>query len=347
MNRRDFLKITGISAAALGLTACGGSSSSTAAPASSAAGAAVSKWPTDAVTMYVPAKAGGGTDALCRMFIQGMERANGGTYVVVNDMAGNGTVACETVRTAKPDGLNLLAYHSTMLSSYATGLYDKNINDFQVLGLFTTLNTEVASNGIYVPKSSPFNTFEELVAYAKEHPGELTNAVQNGGNAHFGACLMEQTIGFDTIKVDSGSNTDRITALMGEQVDMSIIPTMTAAAYSKSGDLKCLMTYGAVAGVARDPNEPDVKTLGEINKTWDEEMPRCDMICFIAGPKGMAQVDIDAIHEVIKTAVADEEVKAGYAKMGTVVEYYTIEDATKMLQDLQQAFVDAAPAVTG
>jgi len=37
ISRRDFLKVAGIGAAALGLTACGGSSSSTAAPASSAA----------------------------------------------------------------------------------------------------------------------------------------------------------------------------------------------------------------------------------------------------------------------------------------------------------------------
>ena len=43
ISRRDFLKVAGISAAAMGLAACGGSSSSTAASGSTAAGAPAGK----------------------------------------------------------------------------------------------------------------------------------------------------------------------------------------------------------------------------------------------------------------------------------------------------------------
>ena len=304
-------------------------------------------WPTDTVTMYVPATAGGGTDVLARVFIEGMKRANGANYIVVNDMAGNGTVACDTVRTADPDGLNLLMYHSAMCSNFAIGQYDHGIEDFQMLGLFTTPNMEVAANGIYVPKDSPFNTFEELVEYAKAHPGELTCGVQNGGNAHFGTCLLEDTVGYETIKVDSGANVDRITALMGGQLDLSLIPTMTAAAYSKSGDLKCLMTYGAAAGCDRDPNEPDIPTLGEINAEWDQALPRVDLTAFIVGPKGMSEEDIANINGVIKAASEDPEVLEGYAKMGTVIEYQTVEEAEQTMLIIQNAFIQAAPLVTG
>lgn len=343
--KKRILAILLASVMCLGLAACGGDSNG--ANNNSNNEKTASDWPADTVTMYVPATAGGGTDVMGRIFIEGMSRANGGNYIVVNDTAGSGTVACETVRNASTDGLNLLMYHSTMLSNYAIGVYDHGIEDFQVLGLFCTPNVEVATNGIYVPKDSPFNTFEELVEYAKAHPDELTNGVQNGGNAHFGSCLLEDTIGYSTIKVDSGANVDRITALMGGQLDVSSIPTMTAAAYSKSGDLKCLMTYGAAAGCARDPNEPDVPTLGEINAEWDKAMPRVDIICFIAGPKGMSQVDIDEIHKTIKAAVEDQEVIDSLAKMGSVVEYKTIEEATRWLEENQAAFAQAAPLVTG
>ena len=73
ISRRDFLKAAGVSAAALGLTACGGSSSSTAASGSasaagSTASAGGSNWPTDTVSFYVPAKAGGGTDMTCLLY---------------------------------------------------------------------------------------------------------------------------------------------------------------------------------------------------------------------------------------------------------------------------------------
>lgn len=67
ISRRDFLKAAGVSAAALGLTACGGSSSSTASSASTAASAAGTAAADDigfpkkeTITLAVPGKAGGG-----------------------------------------------------------------------------------------------------------------------------------------------------------------------------------------------------------------------------------------------------------------------------------------------
>lgn len=339
----------------LGLTACGGDKPNeaskdpegTTSSAPEGGGSGESNWPTDTVTMYVPATAGGGTDVMGRLFADAMKDVNGANYIIVNDTSGNGTVPCETVRNAKPDGLNLLMYHSAMLSAFATGNYDHGIEDFQVLGLFVTPNMDVASNGIYVPKDSPFNTFEELVEYAKANPGELVNGVQNAGNAHFMGCLMEEGIGYKTTFVDAGANVDRITALMGGQLDMSLIPSMTAAAYVESGDLKCLCTIGSAAGCDRDPNHPDIPTLGEVNKEWDESFTRLDLICFVAGPKGMSQADIDEIHRVIKGAVESSTVQDGYAKMGTVVEYKTVEEATQWLNDIQAAMMEAAPMVVG
>lgn len=339
----------------LSLAACGNAdkpSDSSKAPAGTNStapegGDSESSWPTDTVTMYVPATAGGGTDVMARLFVQAMGEVNGANYIVVNDTSGNGTVPCETVRNATPDGLNLLMYHSTMLSNFATGNYDHGIEDFQVLGLFTTANTETATSGIYVSKDSPFNTFEELVEYAKANPGELINAVQNTGMTHFMTCLMEEGIGYKTTIVDAGANVDRVTALMGGQVDVSLIPSVTAAPYVESGDLKCLCTLGAVAGIGRDTNHPDVPTLGEINKEWDESFTRVDAICFIAGPKGMAQADIDEIHRVIKGAVESSTVQDGYAKMGSVVVYKTIDESVQWLSDVQSAFVKAAPMVVG
>lgn len=338
----------------LGLAACSSGTGETSKAPDSATtqsgnqgGSGESSWPTDTVTMYVPATAGGGTDVMARLFIEAMKGVNGANYIVVNDTSGNGTVPCETVRNAKTDGLNLLMYHSAMLSAFATGNYDHGIEDFQVLGLFTTVNTETASNGIYVPKNSPFNTFEELVEYAKANPGELVNGVQNAGNAHFMGCLMEAGIGYQTTMVDAGANVDRITALMGNQLDMSLIPSMTAAPYVESGDLKCLCTIGSVAGCGRDVNHPDVPTLGEINKEWDESFTRLDLICFVAGPKGMSQADIDEIHRVIKGAVESDSVQEGYAKMGTVVEYKTVDESTQWLNEIQAAMIEAAPMVVG
>ena len=152
ISRRDFLKAAGVSAAALGLTACGGSSSSTAASGSasaagSTASAGGSNWPTDTVSFYVPAKAGGGTDMTARVFLQGINEVHPGNYIVVNDVTGGGTVAAENVRNAKPDGLNLLAYHTGLCTSFASGQYAHDLSEFTICGMFITVPDE-ATGGL-------------------------------------------------------------------------------------------------------------------------------------------------------------------------------------------------------
>ena len=161
ISRRDFLKAAGVSAAALGLTACGGSSSSTAASGSasaagSTASAGGSNWPTDTVSFYVPAKAGGGTDMTARVFLQGINEVHPGNYIVVNDVTGGGTVAAENVRNAKPDGLNLLAYHTGLCTSIASGQYAHDLSEFTICGMFITVPDE-ATGGLFVPGNSKFD----------------------------------------------------------------------------------------------------------------------------------------------------------------------------------------------
>ena len=60
-----------------------------------------SSWPGGTVQLYVPAAAGGGSNMIARVFAQAMSEETGGTFVVVNDATGGGSVAAETVRNGK------------------------------------------------------------------------------------------------------------------------------------------------------------------------------------------------------------------------------------------------------
>lgn len=229
ISRRDFLKAAGVSAAALGLTACGGSSSSTAASGSasaagSTASAGGSNWPTDTVSFYVPAKAGGGTDMTARVFLQGINEVHPGNYIVVNDVTGGGTVAAENVRNAKPDGLNLLAYHTGLCTSIASGQYAHDLSEFTICGMFITVPDE-ATGGLFVPGNSKFDKLEDLIAYGKEHPGELMAGMQNGSSTQLIEALFEKEFDFQATMVDAGSNADKVTALMGNQIDYCFMNT--------------------------------------------------------------------------------------------------------------------------
>lgn len=61
---------------------------------------------------------------------------------MVNDVTGGGTVAAENVRNAKPDGLNLLAYHTGLCTSIASGQYAHDLSEFTICGMFITVPDE-------------------------------------------------------------------------------------------------------------------------------------------------------------------------------------------------------------
>lgn len=309
------------------------------------AGGGDSSWPGDTVSLYVPATAGGGTDMAARLFSQGMAEVNGANYIVVNDTTGGGSVAAEQVRNASPDGLTLLAYHTGLCTSIASGQYAHGLDEFQMLGLFIT-EPEFASAGVFVPGNSQFNTLEELVDYAKEHPGELLSGIQQGSSSQLITAMLEKSLEIESTYVDVGSNADKVTALMGNQIDWVMMNTTGNDQYVKSGDLKCLMQFGIV-GCERADIFPDVPTLGEIYPEVDKSMPRLSNIGYIAGPLGMSEADIAEISRVIKGAVETATVQDGYAQMGMVVEYYTVEDAAAVIAEQQEAYIEAYKLVNG
>lgn len=337
------------------LVGCGGSASSSAAasggaqPAESGSTAAEpageSSWPGDTVSLYIPAKAGGGTDMVGRIFAQGMTEVNGGNYIIVNDVTGGGTVAAETVRNASPDGLNLLMYHTGLCSAIASGQYAHTLDEFQILGLFIT-TPEEANGAIFVPGNSPYNTLEELIADAKAHPGEQLVGIQQGSSSQLITGLLLQAFGIECTMVDAGSNADKVTALMGNQLDWVMMNTTGNDQYVESGDLKCLMQFGTV-GCARSSLFPDVPTLDEIDPEMSAAMPRLDNLGYIAGPKGMSEEDIAEINRVIKGAIETDTVQDGYKQMATTVEYVTVEEAEALLQAQQEGYNEAYALVNG
>lgn len=69
-------------------------------------------YPVKSVRLIVPANPGGGTDTAARLFADFMSRYTGTNVAVVNQFAGGGVVAAQTVATGDKDGSELLFYHT-------------------------------------------------------------------------------------------------------------------------------------------------------------------------------------------------------------------------------------------
>lgn len=287
---KKFVALFLIVCMALGLVACGNSGAEKPAEAG--------EWPSGNITVYVPGSAGGGTDAFARILTSYLGRATNATFTVVNESGGNGSVACEAVRNATPDGSTLIVYHPTMLIQYYQGMYDKdptNTENFTVIG---TLQNGGDGDVLVVPKDAPYNTLDELITYCKANPGKVMFGNQNGGFGQMETMQLKQKADIDIGFVDSGAQADTITALLGGNIDCCFIGLAAALQYSESGDMKML----AICNAEPSKNAPDLPTFKSLG--YDVVL-KVDMV--LLGPGNMDPELVSKINEVVAGMAADEE----------------------------------------
>lgn len=256
--------------------------------------AAAQSWPNGSVQLLVPARAGGGTDAAARILAAALQENTGQPFVVVNNPAGNGIVAAETVRNAAPDGQTLLFFHSGILSMHHTGAYEAN-----PLEAFTTAAAMPVggSYAVVVAANSPYQTVDDLVQASIASPNSLSMGVQVRGSTHFMAGLLMMDSGAQFRVVDAGSDADKLVQLQGGQIAAAMINTPGTLQYVESGALRILAT---IAGEPeRDQGAPDIPSLHELG--YESAVYGLDFL--IMGPLGMDPAVVTSIHDAVTAAV--------------------------------------------
>ena len=250
--------LAAVMAAVMGssLAACGGGSSSgtTAAPAATTAAAetkaaeegkgeaapAAESWkPTSAVSIIVPAGAGGDTDLTARLFAQYAKELTGVDFVVVNANGASGSVAANQVLSAAPDGHTFLYGHNLVNVANVAGITDYNYSAFK---LGPTFVKEPAQQ-LYVnaEKYADLNAFIEA---AKAAPGQLKACTEVGAYTYYEILLFQQVAGIELDLVDVGSNADKITAMLSKQVDLMPGSFINTRDYIEAGQFRCLGVPG-------------------------------------------------------------------------------------------------------
>lgn len=192
-------------------------------------------WPSDTVTFYVPASAGGGTDVSARALATAISENTSSNVIVSNLTSGNGTVAYETVRGAKADGTELLYFHANFFLNYYNGIYDQApLENFTPIAAAFVLTPQV----IVVNADSDYETLDDFVRAAEEKT--LTAGCQNGGFDDLILKLLASDARIELKMVEAGSETDRITALLGKNLDVAVISASVAAQYIETGDMRAL-----------------------------------------------------------------------------------------------------------
>ena len=333
--KKKFLALLLATFMLLSLCACGGGDSGSSSgtsdtpPADSgsdqASEPAATGWtPSEPVNMIVAYKAGSGTDNTARVLSAYADKYLGQTVVIDNQEGGSGSIGWTALAQAKPDGYTLgFVNLPTLCSNIVEGLGDYSMDDFVPI-----CNHVTETSVILVAANSQFDTLEDLVAYAKDHPGEL-KASTNGNKAsnHIAAQLLATTAGFEYTAIPYGGTADQLLAQLQGEVDFSSAKLADFAAFTS--EVKVL----GVFDTKRLAEYPDVPTLGEAGY-YDQWYGSARAI---VAPKDTPQEIIDFYADAFQKTMEDADYLDAAVKASVTTEYMD-PAATAALLDAQYVF---------
>ncbi|MFY9955639.1 Bug family tripartite tricarboxylate transporter substrate binding protein [Bradyrhizobium sp.] len=106
----------------------------------------------------------------------------------------------------------------------------------------------------------PADTWEELVKYAKDHPGQLKYGAPPGIYTHFAGEFFKTKTGTEILFVPYKGGAPAVTDVLGGHIDMVFGNKSTLLAHFKEQKLKAL----AVTSRLRWPELPQTPTMEEV-----------------------------------------------------------------------------------
>ncbi len=214
-------------------------------------------YPDRLIKIIVPQSAGGPTDLLARVAASRLQTVFGQNVIAENRGGAGGVIAAKAVMAADPDGYTLLLgntsvlVHIPILSRNAG--YDPKLFE-PVTRLATTYQV------IFVNPSVPVTSIQQLIEYAKANPGKLNYSSAGVGNTlHLAFELLKFRAGIDITHVPYNSGGEALTAVLGGQVQMSMVSLTGLLPLLRQGKIRAL----AATRPTRYPELPDVPTMVE------------------------------------------------------------------------------------
>jgi tripartite-type tricarboxylate transporter receptor subunit TctC len=295
-----------------------------------AAGAADEAYPTRPIRLMVGFPAGGPTDIPAR-FIADRLSTQLGQKVFVEDKPGAGGMIALNDMLAQPkDGYNLQL--CTYFDAINTLLY-KNVSyklsDIAPITLVSKYYYLMA-----LAKSVPVDTFDQFVAYAKAHPGDiLYGTVGAGSTQELVAHELEKSAGIKMTKVPFKGSTEITQEMLAGRVHFQVGPSLAIAPYYKTGELKVVATTAP----ERLKSFPEIPTLTE--RGYALSPYGWLGVCASAGtPRPI----VDTLNKHITSITESDEYQQFLEKVGSIPAATTPEDFGRVFT---QTVREAAPYV--
>ena len=287
---------------------------------------AAERFPAKPVRVVVPFPAGGSTDLIARQLGQRLTEGWGQPVLIDNRSGAGGVIGSDYVAKAAPDGYTLV------MGSVSTHAIIPHINSkmpYDAIADFTAITEVARFPSMLVANSAlPVKTVKQLVALAKQRPGELTYASNGTGtNSHLAGEILKQAAGIDLLHVPYKGAAPAIADVVAGHVAMMFTGVANGVSYVKSGRLRAI----AVASMERSPSIPDVPTFEESG------VRGVDVTIWLGlwGPRAMPPELAGRIHADFAAALKSPKVQELFAAQDAqAVGSTPAEFATRVRQEL-------------
>lgn len=272
-------------------------------------------YPNRPVRLIIPFPPGGSNDVVGRLVAQQLSTKLGQQVYVDNRAGAGGTIGTEACATAAPDGYTICVIsiaHAVNPALYQLK-YDP-IKSFTPISIFAT-----GPNVLVVNPTSPIRSVKDLLALAKEKPGELNYASAGVGSfQHLGAELFKLQAHVNLVHVPYKGGGPAMQDVIAGHVKIMFSSLVQTTPFIKSGQLIALGTGGA----KRSPVLPDVPTIAEAGVPGYV----ADNWWGLAAPAGLPKPIIDKLYTATQAALKAPELQAQFEREGAAtVEMSTAE----------------------
>lgn len=276
-------------------------------------------FPRRPITLWVPWAAGGATDLSLRVLAELAGQRLGQRIIIENRGGAGGTLAMPILQQAQADGYTLAQMPQTVFRMPWT----HPVTWHPVRDTTPILQVSGVTFGLFVPSSSPWRSVAEVLAWAKQHPGQLsiaTNGIGTTPHVVMDDWLARQGLSF--IHVPYKGVAEQMLGVASGQVMMGV-GANGFAPYVEGGKVRLLATMAA----KRSAKWKDVPTLHELGHGIIATSPYG-----IAGPKGMPPAIVQVLHDAFKAAMFDATHIAELGKYDQELAYLNPADYAYAMQ---------------